>query len=183
MLHSSCSQWNPSFLRVSILACPSHRYQTLMSLLGKRLTRHGVFDCSRSSRIHRFSRGYSKHSLFPLWSLTKLQFHSGQSSIPRQRTVGARHEVTVQTREYWNWKWDLGILKSTDLSCHHFLAVAEIYGDWWTRHVVPSRNSGFPVMWLVAPLCRINLSLKSWLMSSVMWAHAFHGSAEEFTQW
>jgi hypothetical protein len=28
-----------------------------------------------------------------------------------------------------------------------------------TKHVGPSRSSGFPVMWLVAPLYRVNLSL------------------------
>jgi len=52
-----------------------------------------------------------------------------------------------------------------------------------TRHVVPSRSSGFPVMRLVAPLSRIRLSLRSWSMILMIWAHAFHGSTEEFSQW
>ena len=37
-----------------------------------------------------------------------------------------------------------------------------------TRHVVQSRIFGFPVMWLVAPLSRIQLSLRSWLMSFML---------------
>jgi len=38
-------------------------------------------------------------------------------------------------------------------------------------------------MWLVAPLSRIYLSLRSWLMSFMLQAHAFHGFTEEFCQW
>ena len=33
-----------------------------------------------------------------------------------------------------------------------------------------SRTSGFQVMWLVAPLKRIHLSLRSWLMGFMLWA-------------
>ena len=52
-----------------------------------------------------------------------------------------------------------------------------------TRHVVPSRSSVFPVMWFVAPLSRIHLPLRACSMSFMFWAHAFHGSTEEFSQW
>jgi hypothetical protein len=36
-------------------------------------------------------------------------------------------------------------------------------------------------MWLVAPLSRIHLSLRLWLMDFMMKARAFYGSTEELT--
>jgi len=38
-------------------------------------------------------------------------------------------------------------------------------------------------MWFVTPLSRIHLSLRSLFLSFMLWAHAFHGSTEEFSQW
>ena len=99
--------------------------------------------------------------------------HSGQPSILGQRTVG-----TTKTRIEI-----LGYLNEP-------IRVASIFSLWprytesdGTRHVVPSRSSGFRDMWLVASLSRIHLSLRSCLMSLLLWAHAFHDSTEEFSQW
>jgi len=59
-------------------------------------------------------------------------------------------------------------------------AVAKIQEIYETRHLVPSRSAGFPIMWLVAPLSRIHFYLRSWLISFMFLAHTIHGSGEEF---
>ena len=117
---------------------------------------------------------------FLLCRICNLQFHLGQSRIVGQRELGARNEVIADQGQL-----KLGLRSwVTWMSRFALLSISRCYQDirrlMGTRHVVPSRSSGFPVMWLVAPLSRIHLSLRSLLMSFMLWAHAFHGSTSLF---
>ena len=134
----------------------------------KMVTRHRDFAC-KPCKMNRFP---NKHNLFPplslMWPLVSLRsMHHCRSAQSWAQERGKRS--------------DQGLLK---LGLRSWVT-------WMSRFALPSiscftkisRRSGLQVMWLLAPLSRIHLSLRSWLMSFMLWAHAFHGSTEEFSQW
>ena len=131
----------------------------------KTVTRHRDSDCRPNCRMNMFPRVCSEHSLFPLLSLMTplVPFATIQISRSAHSWVQAIR-LTFKPGTTKTGIEILGDLNGLIQVAVNFSLLPKYTEIDETRHVVPSRSSGFPVMRLVAPLSRIRLSLRSWSM-------------------
>ena len=122
--------------------------------------------------MNRFPRGWSEHSFFcfvidePSSSMRTI-WH------PRSRHSCAQKTLTFRPGTSKTCNEMLGDLNEPIWVVIDFSSLSQM-----TR----SRTFGFLVMFLVVPLSRTRLSLRTWQMSLTLWAHVFHGSTEDFSQ-